>query len=91
MRVAWTAPAREDRRRIVTYLSERNRFAATRLIEALIVAADSLSNFPERGRIGQADGTRELAAPYPYLLVYEVDRQSNVIRILRVWHGAQDR
>lgn len=91
MRVVWRAGARDDRRRIFGYLAERNPAAAARLIEALILAADGLGSFPDRGRPGQAPGTRELATVYPYLLVYEVDRVAGVVRILRVWHGAQDR
>ncbi len=91
MRVVWRADARDDRRRIFNYLAERNPAAAARLIEALILAADSLASFPDRGRPGRAPGTRELTAVYPYLVVYAVDRAAGVVRILRVWHGAQDR
>ncbi len=91
MRVVWRAGARDDRRRIFSYLAERNPAAAARLIEALILVADSLASFPERGRPGRAPGTRELAAVYPYLLVYEIDQAASMVRILRVWHGAQDR
>ncbi len=36
-------------------------------------------------------GTRELVALSPYLIVYEVDPGADSVRILRVWHGAQDR
>lgn len=90
MRVIWRAGARDDRRRIFSYLAERNPAAAARLIEALILTADSLASFPDRGRPGRAPGTRELVTVYPYLLVYEVDRTGGVVRILRVWHGAQD-
>ena len=91
MRVIWRAGARDDRRRIFSYLAERNPAAAARLIEALILTADSLASFPDRGRPGRARGTRELVAASPYLLVYEVDRTAGAVRILRVWHGAQDR
>lgn len=91
MRVVWRAGARDDRRRIFAYLAERNPAAAAQLIEALILAADGLSSFPDRGRPGRAPGTRELATVHPYLLVYEVDRTADVVRILQVWHGARDR
>ena len=91
MRVVWRAGARDDRRRISAYLAERNPAAAARLVEALILAADSLASFPDRGRKGRAPGTRELVVVNPYLLIYEVDYAANLVRILRVWHGAQDR
>ena len=91
MRVVWSAPARDDRRRIFRYLAERNPAAAARLIEALILGADGLASFPDRGWPGRAAATREVVAAHPYLLVYEVDQVAEVVRILRVWHGAQDR
>ena len=72
-------------------MAERNPAAAARLVEALILSADSLASFPGRGRLGQASGTREIVAAYPYLLVYRVEHDAGVVRILRVWHGAQDR
>ena len=91
MRVVWRAAARDDRRRIFSYLAEHNPAAAARLVEALILAADGLASFPERGRPSSVPGTREIVAVYPYLLAYEVDRAAGIVRILRVWHGAQDR
>jgi toxin ParE1/3/4 len=91
VRVLWRAEAREDRRRIFSYLAERNPVAAARLNEALILAADSLATFPLRGRRGRAAGTRELVVVSPYLLVYEVEDAADVVRILSVWHGARDR
>jgi plasmid stabilization system protein ParE len=57
MRVAWRAAARDDRRRIFRYLAERTPAAAARLVEALILAADGLASFLERGRPGRAPGT----------------------------------
>jgi toxin ParE1/3/4 len=50
-----------------------------------------LTLFPYRGRIGLAAGTRELVAIRPYIIVYEIDPAAELARILRIWHGAQDR
>lgn len=91
MRVAWRAAARDDQRRILAWLAERNKAAAVRVARALIAAADSLAVLPAKGRPGRAPGTRELSAVPPYVIVYEVDQAAEVVRILRVWHTAQDR
>jgi toxin ParE1/3/4 len=91
VRVVWRATAREDRRRITAWLAERNPVAAVRVSRALLAAADSLASLPEKGRPGLVPGTRELSAVPPYVIVYQVDRTASVIRIVRVWHTAQDR
>lgn len=63
--------------------------AARRIARALLLAGDSLSLFPSRGRVGLEPGTRELAAVPPYVLVYEAGDVE--VTILAIWHGAQDR
>jgi toxin ParE1/3/4 len=84
VRVIWRAEALDERRRIFSYLAERNPAAALRRNEALILAADGLATFPNRGRPGKAAGTRELVAVSPYLLIYEVDDAAGPVRILSV-------
>ncbi|MCQ4162774.1 type II toxin-antitoxin system RelE/ParE family toxin [Roseomonas sp. GC11] len=87
--VEWKREALEDRRAITAYLEARNPVAALRLLEALVMAGDSLATFPLRGRLGRIEGTRELVALWPYVVVYEV--QGATVAILRIWHGAQER
>lgn len=49
----------------------------------------TLTQFPDRGRSGRINGTRELVfAPLPYIAVYRV--RSDVVEIVRVHHSAQD-
>ena len=91
MRVLWARAARDDRRRITAWLVERNLPAAVRIAQALANAADSLAVVPYKGRPGRAPDTRELSTVPPYVMVYEVDDDAQVIQILRVWHTAQDR
>ncbi|MGO8731915.1 MAG: type II toxin-antitoxin system RelE/ParE family toxin [Terriglobia bacterium] len=53
-------------------------------------AIQSLKAWPNRGRVGREEGTRELLfPPLPYIAVYRVKEQS--IEVLRIYHGAQDR
>ena len=91
MKVVWTQAAVRDRRQIVSYLLERNPAAALKFNKAVLLAADRLERLPERGRPGRVQGTRELAAVLPYLLIYELDQQADVVRILRVWHTSRER
>lgn len=49
-----------------------------------------LRQWPQRGRIGREQGTRELVfSPLPYIAVYRIRDQS--VEILRIYHTAQDR
>lgn len=60
------------------------------MARSLRSAGQDLTTFPDRGRPTGIEGVRELIVPgTPYLLVYRVKQE--VVEILRVWHGAQDR
>ena len=49
-----------------------------------------LADFPENGRVGASDGTREVVlSGLPYIAVYEKTNAS--IIIIRVLYGAEDR
>ena len=59
-------------------------------IRKLYDAARSLKRFPNRGRIGQKEGTRELVmAPMPYLIVYGVEPET--VHIFRILHTSEER
>ena len=58
--------------------------AAEQFANALIEAAESLVDFPERGRMS-GPGRRELATIWPYIIRYRVARDH--VLILRVRHG----
>jgi plasmid stabilization system protein ParE len=87
--VIWRASARADLVRLVAHVADENPIAARRVAREIVLAADSLMLFPQRGRRGVVPATRELVAVWPYILVYEVD--GDTVSILRVWHGAQSR
>jgi toxin ParE1/3/4 len=49
----------------------------------------NLKTFPNLGRKGLVDGTREMVfASLPYIAVNRM--KDNAVEILRVYHGAQD-
>jgi len=91
MKVEWQPSALDDRDAIIEYLEPLNPHAAVNLLQALVLAGDSLAMFPYRGRAGLAVGTRELVAVWPYLIIYEINQAADTVSILRIWHGAQDR
>jgi len=90
VRVEWSDEALTDRAAIVDYLLPRNPHAAKRILLRLIDATTDLAMFPNIGREGE-DGTREWAVVHPYVLLYDVDKNENIVRILRIWHMSQDK
>jgi addiction module RelE/StbE family toxin len=87
--VRWRDAAQDDLARVFAYLMEEIPHHAEEVVTELVVAADSLADFPFRGRRGLARGTRELVIVRPYVLVYEVT--DDEVAILRLWHARQDR
>ncbi|MGH2458091.1 MAG: type II toxin-antitoxin system RelE/ParE family toxin [Chloroflexota bacterium] len=89
MRILWSAPARRDLRAQVFYVAERSPDAARRLQATIRQGVEALTDYPNRGRPGRYEGTRELVITgTPYVVIYRIKEAS--IRILRVLHGAQE-
>ena len=86
MRIVWTAEAADNLDAIVSYIELFHPPAARRIATRLIELADSLADFPERGR-DAGQGRRELTVVPPYILRYRVEAERVVI--LRVRHGAR--
>ncbi|TPG21045.1 type II toxin-antitoxin system RelE/ParE family toxin [Sphingomonas koreensis] len=85
-RIIWTREASDNLEDIRRYLVEFNAAAAQNLAQRIIATAQSLSEFPHRGRpIG--DGLRQIALIYPYLIRYSVDGEMVIITGVR--HGAR--
>ena len=90
MRVEWSDEALTDRAAIIDYLLPRNPHAAKRILLRLIDATTDLAMFPNIGREGE-DDTREWVVVHPYVLLYEINENTKIVRILRLWHMSQDR
>jgi toxin ParE1/3/4 len=54
----------------------------------LRVTGKEFDAFPNRGRPGRVQGTRELVLARPFLAVYEVAEEE--VQILRILHGARE-
>lgn len=90
MRLRWSPDAVDDLERIVTYIQVENRAAATQAARTVFDRAKSLKAHPHLGRVGRVGGTRELALPpLPFVLVYRVLEESDVVEITNIIHGAQ--
>jgi addiction module RelE/StbE family toxin len=88
MQLRWTEEAAADLERITDYLFEHTPERAARLVRALYEAPTTLVTFPNRGRPGKKEGTREFVmSPLPYIVVYTV--RSEVVYVVRILHGAQ--
>jgi toxin ParE1/3/4 len=70
MRVRRSVDAADDLARIVERIRQDNPLAARRVAEIVFTGVVSLRTFPNRGRVGVVQGTRELVfAPLPFIAV----------------------
>jgi plasmid stabilization system protein ParE len=69
--------------------SRDNPAAPRRVAQTIYQGVGRLRTFPNLGRIGLAQNTRELIfTPWPYIAVYEI--VDTHIHVLRIRHAAQD-
>jgi toxin ParE1/3/4 len=88
--IRWTEKATACLEGISDYIAQDNPEAALKTVTTIFERIERLSAFPNRGRIGREEGTRELVlSPLPYFVVYRV--QDSTVEILYIWHGAQSR
>jgi toxin ParE1/3/4 len=88
MRLAWSAFAISDRNSIFDYIESDSPQAAIAIDERIREQLEMLARFPESGRPGRVEGTRELVlSRTPYIAAYRV--VGDTVRILRILHGAQ--
>lgn len=88
MRLEWSAFAIEDRDAIFDYIEEDSPRAAVVVDDRIRTQVRQLLQFPETGRPGRIEGTRELViSRTPYIAAYRIT--GDTVRILRVLHGAQ--
>jgi toxin ParE1/3/4 len=88
VKIEWTPAALADRDAIFDYIEADSPLAAISVDERIEAAVERLIDFPESGRPGRVEGTRELVMTNaPYILPYRIldDR----VCILRVLHSAR--
>lgn len=88
MRLVWTVSAYTDREAIFDYIEAESPQAAVSVDDRIEAEVERLIQFPESGRMGRVEGTRELVISHtPYIAAYRID--DDAVRILRILHGAQ--
>jgi toxin ParE1/3/4 len=88
--IVWSQFSIEDRLQIFDYIAAENPIAAIDCDEAVSEQVSSLAHFPEIGRPGRVESTRELViSGTPLIVAYTYDPAQQEIKILRVLHEAQ--
>lgn len=88
MRVRWTPAAAADLEEISNYLKDKHPSYRQPTILKLYEGIRSLKEFPNRGRQGREEGTRELVfSPLPYIVAYRIKGQD--VEVLRIFHAAR--
>ncbi len=90
-RLIWSPTARLDLRNISAYITEDSPLAARKFIQGVFQTVERLSEFPHSGRIVpefNEPNIREVIRK-PCRVVYRINRQEQVIEIVRVWHAAR--
>lgn len=91
--IRWTPVALSDLKNISSYIeTQRDLATANRVCRTIYDVIQTLRRFPESGKPGLEEGTRELVvARLPsYIVAYRL-LPSEAIQVLRIWHGAQER
>ena len=90
MRLRWRLSAVNDLTEIRDFISENDPEAARAVVNRVLHSVERLASFPNSGRAGQVEGTRELVVPgLPYIVVYTCDDTD--VSIIGVFHGARVR
>ncbi|HZU31001.1 MAG TPA: type II toxin-antitoxin system RelE/ParE family toxin [Candidatus Angelobacter sp.] len=88
MKIRWTAVAANDLKATYEYISEDSITHANTLIERILSSIEMLERYPNLGREGRLEGTRELVITgTPFLVFYRIRR--NQVEILGVLHAAR--
>lgn len=88
MRLRWLVVADDELARIVQDIAQHNQQAAEELEHRVHKFVQHLAEFPDAGRTGRVNGTRELViSDYPYIVVYRV--KEGFVEILGVRHAAR--
>jgi toxin ParE1/3/4 len=87
--IVWSVWAIGDRDDIFDYIEAESPRTAALVDSRIEKQVELLGRFPEMGRPGRVEGTRELVVRRtPFLVVYRID--PSAVLVLRVLRGAQE-
>ncbi|MBI4218419.1 MAG: type II toxin-antitoxin system RelE/ParE family toxin [Elusimicrobia bacterium] len=88
MKLIWTRLALEDLKHAHDYIASENPTAASYITQRIEKALLSLCLYPELGRHGRVEGTRELIiSGTPFIVPYRTKK--NRIELLAIIHGSR--
>jgi toxin ParE1/3/4 len=88
VKIRWTAVAADDLKSVHEYLSQHAPASADSIVDRILTSIDVLEQYPNLGRQGRLEGTRELVITgTPFIVFYRL-RKSQV-EILGVLHAAR--
>lgn len=88
MPVRWLRKALKSLEQAYQFVAAEDVEAAVQLVLRIQAAVEQLERFPQLGRVGRVEGTRELViANTPFIVVYRVKRHN--AEILRVLHSSR--
>ena len=88
-RVEITDPAIDDLAEIVSYIAQRNAYAASALGNHLLDAALCLAQTQYKGSPYRHIGNVRKLTVRPFKIFYRVNEAKQSIEILRFWHSAR--
>jgi len=90
MKIRWSPAAAADLENIVGFIRKDSPAVAQNIGRAIYERIAKLGALPNRGRLGRVEGTRELPLPpLPFIVVYRVFEEADVLEVVNVIHGAQ--
>jgi plasmid stabilization system protein ParE len=90
VKIEWAEPALIDLESIRDYIRKGSEYYATRFVERVVEAVESLEKLPEKGRRvpeSKEKNIRELIF-YNYRIIYRIE--PNRVLVLGVIHGARN-
>lgn len=92
MKVIIRETAYDDLDRIFDWIAKDRPRSAHSVINRILESADRLGRFPHLGHAGRVRGAFEWVVPgLPYIVVYRINAADDVVDVIAVFHGAQDR
>lgn len=92
-KLVWLPEAQDDLRRLYEFIKPHSPDAAARAVNTLVSSAETLQDFPQKGRPWQPDPKfRELSVSFGaggYIVRYR--EHESLIVIVRVWHAREVR
>ncbi|WP_306046570.1 type II toxin-antitoxin system RelE/ParE family toxin [Nioella sp. MMSF_3534] len=91
--LVWLPEAQDDLRRLYEFIAPHSEEAAARAMMTLVTAAETLLDFPQKGRPWQPDRAfRELSVSFgagSYVIRYR--EYADQVVIVRIWHAREER